>query len=173
MRILLIISLCGVLTAYAQTCPNGLGKDTPDSRFSPSNFGYAVDNQTGLVWMRCALGQTFNNANGSCDGDATLYSWQQALAAAKTLNDNGGFSSQRDWRVPNVKELMSIVEFGCNDPAVNANVFPNTLSEKYWSSTTYTLLPNNAWAPNFVSGSQFTADKQTNQFPVRLVRGGQ
>lgn len=83
-------------------------------------FGVDVDNSQvvdkarKLVWSRCLVGQTYNQATASCDGVATEFdSWEKALNAQKD-----------GWRVPNVKELATLVEETQALPAINTSIFP-------------------------------------------------
>lgn len=89
-----------------------------------------IDNARKLVWSRCLVGQTYNASTASCDGVATEFaSWQDALNAQKD-----------GWRVPNIKELATIVEETQAIPAVNTSLFPfaNTLSFYGHGDTTET-----------------------------------
>lgn len=158
--------------SYGQICATNIPQNAGVNQFTLL-LNHAIDNRTGLNWARCSLGQKYNSLSNTCDGQATLYTWREALIAVKLLNDTGGIDTKTDWRLPNNKELWSIVEYACYDPAINITVFPNTSISQYWSSTTYSLLENNAWAPHFHEGIQYTANKTAERFPIRLVRGGQ
>jgi len=98
-----------------------------------------------------------------------------------------GYVGFRDWRVPNVKELMSIVNYENVAPAVDT-VFNDhsadlndcetgclncscTAANDYWSSTTYAYSQDLAWGVGFSSGSVSAAGKY-DFFYVRAVRGG-
>jgi hypothetical protein len=94
-------------------------------------------------------------------------SWSAALAAAVTDN-TGGFN---DWRLPNKKELESLVEGCATNPSINLTVFPNTPSETFWSSSTYAPDATTAWDVDFSTGFTFNDDKAT-AWHVRLVRNG-
>jgi hypothetical protein len=59
------------------------------------------------MWMRCALGQNWNGA--TCTGSGQAYTWQAALQAA----EGSSFAGYSDWRLPDIKELSSIVEQAC------------------------------------------------------------
>ncbi len=98
-------------TASAQTCKtDSITATTPDSRFEILAGGSEVkDKRTGLIWQRCSLRQTWDGS--TCTGTAKSYNWQQALSQAQALG-NG-------YRLPNIKELQSIVEQQCYNPAIN------------------------------------------------------
>ena len=112
--------------SYAQTCNNTVPRTAPDSRYQVLGSGNEVkDTQTGLIWQRCSIGQNWNGT--TCEGSATTHTFKNALQIAKDLG-NG-------YRLPNIKELLSLVEYGCYSPAINNNLFPNTLSHWYWSGS--------------------------------------
>ena len=139
---------------------------TPSSRFKINNNGTVTDTKTGLMWKRCSEGQSWVNCQ---HGIAAIYTWQQALHQAQFVNNNGGFAGFHDWRVPNVKELISITEKQCLEPAINLNVFPNTPSTMFWSSSPSAFDSYDAWDVGFGyggSGSYFKDGKDN----LRLVR---
>ena len=118
------------------------------------------------MWMRCLVGQTWDG--GICNDIARAYTWQNALQAAHGFV----FAGYSDWRMPNIKELVSIVEQACYDPAINTIVFPNMPGFSVWSSSPKTQLPWNAWQVDFKDGN-ITDRGQDTLYRIRLVRGGQ
>jgi hypothetical protein len=98
--------------------------------------------------------------------------WQQAMAAIKLVNDTTGFAGYHDWRLPNIKELESIIERSCLNPAINPHVFPNSPTGLYWTSTPDGQDEDSTWAFRFNNGED-TELARTNSFYVRAVRGGQ
>ena len=152
--LLLLLSVA----ATAQTCDDRVSPSTPDTRFSVSG-DEVTDLQTGLIWQRCSVGKSWDGT--TCSGRATTHNWSEALAMAAD-----------DWRLPNIKELMSIVEEACVEPAVNLTVFPATVSSWHWSSSPYTYSRNGAWGVGFC-GSGAGMYHKDSELPVRLVRGGQ
>ena len=156
----------------SQTCQNNIPSDTPNSRYTINTDGTVLDKQTGLIWMRCSLGQTLSN--NTCSGSTKNYNWQTALQIADTTV----FAGQTDWRLPNIKELRSIVDYHCINPSINLTIFPNTLSgtqtDGFFSSSYIDNMY--VWGLSFAGGynnyyGQY-ADKTHDGF-VRLVRGGQ
>ncbi len=147
--------------------PNAnVAESTPTSAFTDNGNGTVTHNLTGLIWKRCAEGQTWNGS--TCTGDATLFSWANALIQAK----NASFADQTDWRLPNLKELESIVESCGLDPSINQTLFPATPASYFWSGSTYVPSPAYAWIVDFYNGNTL-ADLKTLSFDARLVRGGQ
>lgn len=147
--------------AHAQTCKtDSILATTPDSRFEIISNGSEVkDKVTGLIWQRCSVGQAWNGS--TCTGTATTHTWQQALTVAKNLG-NG-------YRLPNIKELKSIVERQCYSPNINSKIFPNTQSNRYWSSSPNANSNSNAWGVNFDNGGDSPRDKNGSYY-VRAVR---
>jgi hypothetical protein len=95
------------IIVFAQKCNTTIPPTTPTNRFTVNNNDTVSDTQTGLMWKKCSEGQS--GANCSM-GNAKAYTWQLALQQAQTVNKNGSFAGYSDWRVPNIKELLSIIE---------------------------------------------------------------
>ena len=140
---------------------------TPTSDFVLHNDGTVTHTPTGLMWMRCSLGQTWDGA--SCSGEASTYTWADALQAAA---QNTRFAGYADWRLPNRRELLSIVEQSCWAPSINAAVFPSTPSQFFWSSSPNADSSGPAWGVHFVNGHVDNRYKY-NANRVRLVRAPQ
>lgn len=105
--------------------------------------GTVTDRATGLMWTRADSGAPMD--------------WKEALAYAENL-EAGGYV---DWRLPNAKELQSIVDYGrapdATDPAARSAaidpVFDVTDQESwFWSSTTHLDGPDAGWAVYFTFG---------------------
>ena len=156
--------------SHAQTCQSNIKNKTPDSRYQLLSNGSEVkDLKTGLIWQRCSLGQTWDGT--TCTGTASQYTWQQALQAAKDAG-NG-------LTLPNIKELSSLANRACYNPAINDTFFPNTPFDSstyyggaYWSSSPVAGYGGNAWLVYFVYGNDYGGLKDFAHF-VRLVRASQ
>nr|WP_256504620.1 DUF1566 domain-containing protein [Gilvimarinus xylanilyticus] len=133
-------------------------KSTPSSDFTFHGDGTATHNPSGLMWSRCAMGQNFSE--GSCIGRGDYIPWGQALVAAESL-DYAGYT---DWRLPNAKELYSIVETSCWDPAINQSVFLNFQGQTYWTSTPHSEYPEEAWLLTFSFASLERGNKGTYNY---------
>ena len=152
-------------SAQAQTCDPHILATAPASRFTiNASRGTALDKRTGLMWKRCAEGLS---GAGCLTGALAYYNWGGALTAA-AQSAQGGY---QDWRLPNVKELASLVEQQCYAPAINLTAFPNATSDAYWSSSRYASNSAFAWFVYFGDGDSFY--DRFYSFAVRLVRGGQ
>ncbi len=150
----------------AQTCNPSIIAEAPDSRYTANENGTVVDKKTALIWMRCALGQTWNN--GICTDSPQGYNWQSALQNAESVV----FAGESDWRLPNQKELQTLVESRCYSPAINLTAFPNATSELFWSSSPIANSSGDVWFIYFSTGHSYWGSKDNNYY-VRLVRGGQ
>jgi len=156
------------------------GVTWPVPRFTDNADGTVTDNLTELIWLKDA----------SCPN--STINWSDALSFANSLYDgwtgdgSGGDcglsdgSSAGDWRLPNVRELYSLVHFGFFSPVV-----PNTagtgqwtaddpftnVSSSYWSSTTCASMTNGAWGVSMYNGV-LNSFVKPNLYSVWPVRGG-
>jgi hypothetical protein len=134
------------------------------TRFTYSSDGSEVnDAQTGLIWQRCIAGQTWSITSSSCTGPTSLYPHADALVYAKT---------QTAWRLPNVKELASLVKITASWPAIDVTAFPGMpsgINLGYWSSTPDVQTPTSAWSVEFGFGAVTSTARSSSNF-VRLVR---
>lgn len=142
----------------------------PISRFTNNNNGTVTDNLTGLIWLR----------NANC---FSARKWADALDDANGLAN--GFCSLTDgstagqWRLPNVRELLSLIDYNSSSPAFppnNPTGFPFTNlqpSVRYWSSTTVANNSLAAWNIDFDIGTVNRNAPKTTTFYVWPVRGGQ
>jgi Protein of unknown function (DUF1566) len=151
----LLLLACWVTNVRA-ACPS-LATST---RFT-INDAEVTDKITGLVWARCSVGQTWTGS--TCTGTASTFTHEQALQHAK---------SQEGWRLPNVKELSSMLDRGCQNPAIDSEAFPSTPSWKYWSSSPVaTDSARAAWYVDTYYGQVILFDQRSNPYiHIRLVR---
>ena len=138
----------------AQSCNNAIIPSSPTTQFQVG-FDETLDSTTNLIWKRCSVGQTWTGS--SCSGVTSSLTWSQALATGT----NG-------WRLPNIRELLSIVEVSCDSPAINTDIFPNTSNLFFWTGSPYDN-NNNAWVVSFSDGNDEGGDKATGR-AVRLVK---
>ena len=155
--------LLSVTSVWAQTCLTNIPSTTPDSEFVELSSLQVKHQRTGLVWMRCAIGQTWDGSN--CIGDAQQLTWQQALQLSHgyLLEETSG------WRLPNIKELATLTERQCVRPAINVALFPDTPADDFWTSTPSVVDEQRAWVVAFFNSSNSIKDKDRFVF-VRLVR---
>ncbi|MBI3146887.1 MAG: DUF1566 domain-containing protein [Betaproteobacteria bacterium] len=131
--------------------------------------GTVTHNKTGLMWKRCAEAASELWDGSTCTGSAATYTWAAALTKAK----DSSFAGYSDWRLPNKKELESIVETCGYNPAINTTFFPNTPTSFYfWTATSYAPNVAYAWIVIFSYGDLHAYGKANTNY-ARLVRGGQ
>ena len=147
-------------TVVYETGDNGtyqVGITWPASRFTV-NDDTIVDNLTGLMWEKSQSTESFT--------------WADVFTRVSAVNtaELGGYN---DWRVPNRKELMSLVHYGIDNPLgwLGLQGFANLQHIKpYWTSTTQTNSADNAWGINMGQGSMGVYAKTITHY-VLLVRG--
>ena len=132
----------------------------PFDNFIDNGDGTVTNTDTGLMWQQ--------------DTAPTTYSWQEALYYCENLT----LASHKDWRLPNINELQSLVDYTRYEPTINTDYFPNTVvSSPYWSSTTYVGFydKDSAWVVSFSGGDVYVYGLGKSYYPtyVRAVRGGQ
>jgi hypothetical protein len=137
----------------------------PNPRFTVNSDGTVTDNLTCLIW----------------DPDADRFgqqTWPNALNAC----DTSTFGGHTDWRLPNIRELQSLLHYGVDNPAVpdtlgtsgwttNGDPFSNVQSSNYWSSTTSVSFTTNALLVWFGNGNVGHNVKDFSVY-VWCVRGG-
>lgn len=179
---LALLLLCALpyMPAVAEVCDPRIQATAPVARFSIANNDTVQDLWTNLTWQRCPVGTVLDDndtptiyTDDSClEDSAETFSWQEALNYAENLNAAGGFGGRIDWRVPNVKELLSLVERQCTSPAINSTVFPDTTTKtSFWSSTPNTT--SAAFILRFRDGTPRTngGNRSTDTNALRLVSG--
>ena len=112
----------------------------------------------------------------SCNGTLAAYSNECNTRNYTSAVNAATLCGHSDWRLPTINELQSIKSFGGDDPGVDANYFPNTVSGVYWATQTYAAATSDAWSEDFTGGvmgsvSSTSSAKGAAIF-VRLVRGG-
>jgi hypothetical protein len=151
------------LNVSAQTCLSDGLETTPSEDFSVVTTSSYLHTPTDLVWKRCAEGQEWDGS--TCEGEAVKYTWQEALQLAHKASNEDLLG----WRLPNVKELASLVERDCVRPAINSTVFPATPPDDFWTSTPSADDPDRAWVVAFFNASHSIKEKDRYVY-VRLVR---
>lgn len=118
-----------------------------------------LDRLTGLEWLR----------NASLADE--IVSWSAALDLVGKLNEKNA-SPDRQWRLPNVNELESLVDCAHHSPALPAEHPFTSVRETYWSSTTSYFETDWAWAVYLVKGALGVGVKKDPNFHVWPVRDG-
>jgi len=121
--------------------------------YTVNRDGTVVDKQTTLMWQQL--------------DDGKLKTWAEADNYCRTLA-LGGY---RDWRLPTIRELIGIVNYGQASPAIDRTAFPNTKGAHYWSGTTIPCFDAEPLSVNFASGVN---NRLASTLPAyaRCVRNG-
>jgi hypothetical protein len=140
------------------------GIEWPTPRFTDNGDGTVTDTLTGLMWLK--------------DGGCFRKNWSSALATITDFNNNPGkypcreyASDYSDWRLPNIREIESLVNYGTSNSAgwINLNGFTNLNSSSYWSSTTYSGSTSQARVVDMKAGTSKNSGKNSTLYvlPVR------
>ena len=162
----------GQVTIYAPGDDADVGAGGALS-YQDNGDGTVTDVRTGLTWEK----KTDANVN-------SVYTWNDAfayVAELNAMNGGAGFAGHNDWRLPNVRELLSIVDYGRSNPSIHPTFGPTAGALNfvlYWSSTSWAAYQPavNAWAVNFrdsysdLAGMMPFGKASFNR--VRAVRGG-
>jgi hypothetical protein len=141
-------------------------------RFKPSVDGLEVmDSLTGLIWRRCSEGMEWNPGTYACAGSAQLFSWRKAISHAQDYAAKTG----KGWRVPNIKELSSLIDERYVYPAIDPNAFPNTPGREdelamSFLSATPAASTNFSFHVEFREGRVYDSNSHGSGRPLRLVR---
>jgi hypothetical protein len=162
----------------------GIGRSYADN-----GDGTITDNTTGLVWEK-------KSYDGSIHDWTMRYSWDDAFAVFIAGLNSANFAGHNDWRLPNIRELLTLTDYSRQEPALDP-VFYNGCTEgctvttcscrssygSYWASTSHAWDWDLAWVFYDSDGSagpvpkvRFRVDNglpDSNYFMcVRAVRGG-
>jgi hypothetical protein len=119
---------------------------------------------TGLIWLKDA-----NSFGGSRTWAEALSDCNQLAHGVANLTDQ---SSVGDWRLPNVKELQSLIDFSKYNPALPAgHEFTNVMEGVYWSGTTRAENTDMAWVV-WINHGRTEPSGKTPKYFVWSVRGG-
>jgi hypothetical protein len=179
----------GVMKTGATQCSNvsgmiipcaGSGQDAEyqagvTASYTDNGDGTVTDNLSGLMWEKLSDDGSIHDWNNT-------YSWTNAFASKIATLNGSNFAGHNDWRLPNIKELSSIINYGVTNSSVYSQFSNgctpactvltcscNTIAS-YWSSTTVNT-GNSAWVVFFSEGRVLFTLK-TGSFYVRAVRGG-
>ena len=142
------------------------GIEWPAPRYTDNGDGTVTDSLTGLMWLK--------------DGGCMKKRWSDALNIIGDFNANpprysclGYTANYNDWRMPNVKELESMINYETSDAAgwLNSAGFTNVKYSSYWSSTTSQKSAAQAWMMNMKKSGKLLQNKKSNYY-AWPVRGG-
>jgi hypothetical protein len=157
----------GQTTSWGERDDGDLQKGVPwpNPRFTDNGDGTVADNLTGLIWLK----------NADCLGRKY---WNEALDASNNLADGdcglNDDSIPGDWRLPNIRELHSLIDYGNFVPALpTGHPFTGVHSTWHWSSSTDDFYPGHAWMVGMSYGEVSHSHKDLyNDRYVWPIRGG-
>ena len=106
------------------------------------------DRDTKLVWLNSYA------AFGNNRGNIAKGTWEEAVSYCENFFGNAGGG----WRLPNKKELLSIVDRTVREPSISSK-FTQTLNKYYWTSSTSSQDKSKGWAVGFYFGFASTLAK--------------
>ena len=149
----------------------------PDT-FTDNGDGTITDSRTGLMWEKVS-------DDGSIHDRDDTYTWNDAFAVKiAALNSDGGFAGHKDWRVPTIHELATLLRLGSDPPIASAFstgcatgctvlTCSCTTAGAYWSATE-TVVDNkediHAAVVYFVLDFGVRPAQKTDSIYVRAVR---
>ncbi len=143
-----------------------VGAAWPNPRFTDNGDETVTDNLTGLMWTK----------NSNLPGG--VRNWADAVDYCTDMNAGAGTFGYTDWRLPNVKELQSLINYGNMYPAMPVPTAPFTGVEsgaEYWSSSTFDFFvpyaSDDSWWVDLRRGRVDHRPK-TDAYQVWPVRGG-
>ena len=165
------VPVTGQTSSYAGSDDGALraGLAWPNPRFTDNNDGTVTDNLTGLIWLQ----------NANC---FSVRSWNEALADANQLASGAcgltDGSTAGDWRLPNIRELLSLVHYGYEMPPLSntagsgrhttGDPFIGVESFEYWTGTHFQY-SGRAWYVQFICG-RTSMEVYATQYRVWPVR---
>ncbi|MBI5376534.1 MAG: DUF1566 domain-containing protein [Candidatus Schekmanbacteria bacterium] len=139
------------------------GAEFPSPRFTDNGDGTVSDNLTGLMWTK------------SANSGATTSTWQEALDTVAGMNSASGTDGYTDWRLPNMNELKSLLDFSEDYPSLpQGHPFTGVRQDYYWTSSTLTAVPGSAFVVSMdISHVYYYSKKIEDYYGIWPVRGGE
>lgn len=125
---------------------------------------YVIDLKNRVEWLKCSVGQIWENEN--CTGDPV----KLTLNDAKNLTDQVSIELGGEWRLPNKRELMSLICKHCENVKIDESVFPDTPAEIFWTSQRNWWSPKFFWSVNFFTGYTYGRFVPEKKLFVRFLR---
>ena len=166
----------GQVTSYADGDDGYYQAGNPRvTRFVDNGNGTVSDRATGLMWDQDPSQHgTVGGYVWGTPGTPAQFSWTDALLAIAALNANGGHGGYTDWRLPNLREGLSIRDEKFSYTTSYPTFFLNAAASYYWSSTTPQTYTTYAvcYRPFTTNYPAMPVTKVTSTVYARPVRGG-
>lgn len=135
------------------------------TRFTDNLDGTVTDNLTGIMWMKNPNCMAIKYNGFDADGAVI---WQLALDFVDGIN-NGTYSDCQfgytDWRIPTIRELLSLVDYSKTNPALPAgHPFDNVLNAVYYSATTWVSNTGRSISVDLGTCEVSNVNKDTNNY---------
>jgi hypothetical protein len=138
---------------------------------------FAVVLLAGLPSQADAPPQHYTAQAGTVRDNATQLTWQQATDATKrSWNDATMYCAQLQlsgtgWRVPTLKELLTLVDPARSTaPVIDSKLFPGTPADTFWSANSFVADANYAWTIDFRFGNSAKDHAKSTGAYVKCVR---
>lgn len=133
-------------------CVRGEELTKPDFKTYNENEDVIVyDDINNLKWTQIIIDDK---------GEAKELSWEEALKECEDLE----YAGETDWRLPNINELASIIDYSRYLPA---SEFPGISPVIFWSSTSYVGSYTTAWVADISSGTVRIYNEKL--FPAKVI----
>ena len=123
-----------------------------------------IDLKNKVEWLKCSVGQVWDNEK--CTGNSVKVSLPEAEDLLPQVNQELG----GEWRLPNKKELISIICKNCSGAKINKTYFPNSQADIYWTSQRNWWSPQFFWSVNFMTGHAYGRFVPEKKLFVRFLR---
>lgn len=132
-------------------------------RFQANNDGTVTDLATGLMWVAdpSEIGGVWGTP-----GNPETMSWYDAVTNCNNLS----YAGYSDWRLPNAKELESLIDYSKSSPAIDSQKFPNAKNGGYWSGSGTNYGCENEWFNMGNTGQKSWEQDKNLKKNVRPVR---
>ena len=167
-------------TGTGQDGESQIGAEWPEPRFIKNSDATVTDLLTGLIWTRSASLTDSTEGCGEISDNYGKVTWQEALDWVACIN-NENMMGHNDWRLPNINEIRSLIDYSREEPALPENhPFTNVIVDNgygtidgYWTSTSRPGDASMAYSISLFNGTTGKRSKTLRDYHVWPVRGGQ
>ena len=159
--------LAGIMAAAAFLSTPAMAQGT--THMARDHLG--IDLRCSIEWLRCTVGQVWNGT--TCVGDVVRLDHDQIAIAISQAEEQLG----EGWRLPTLDELEGLLCKECEKlsyseprPMIDGDIFPETVSEPYWTGQQNRLSRQHYFSVNFFNGWTYGRFLPTQPLAVRLVR---